>query len=174
MQCGFHLTDWKAAGGRKSVERTLRSRKLSRLRAPEPAGEILSAAKDLSIYGIKGKLEARVGIEPTHKGFADLSLTTWVPRLGWAFTLPGGNVCKCPLCLESVSQKGYVWSGRPGSNRRHLPWQGSTLPLSYSRSQILSITARCTPGQRGAHPLQHYPVEISHPFATPANRMVTL
>ena len=27
------------------------------------------------------KVEARVGIEPTHKGFADLSLTTWVPRL---------------------------------------------------------------------------------------------
>ena len=30
----------------------------------------------------KKTLEARVGIEPTHKGFADLSLTTWVPRLG--------------------------------------------------------------------------------------------
>jgi hypothetical protein len=25
-------------------------------------------------------VEARVGIEPTHKGFADLSLTAWVPR----------------------------------------------------------------------------------------------
>ncbi len=32
---------------------------------------------------LKG-MEARVGIEPTHKGFADLSLTTWVPRLGRA------------------------------------------------------------------------------------------
>ena len=27
-------------------------------------------------------LEARAGIEPAHKGFADLSLTTWVPRQG--------------------------------------------------------------------------------------------
>jgi drug/metabolite transporter (DMT)-like permease len=34
-----------------------------------------------SCWQIRGKdLEARVGIEPTHKGFADLSLTTWVPR----------------------------------------------------------------------------------------------
>ena len=32
---------------------------------------------------LKG-LEARAGIEPAHKGFADLSLTTWVPRLGRA------------------------------------------------------------------------------------------
>ncbi len=33
-------------------------------------------------------MEARVGIEPTHKGFADLSLTTWVPRLRLMSRLP--------------------------------------------------------------------------------------
>src|ERR1700684_2050160 len=35
----------------------------------------------MTILGTMKMLEARVGIEPTHKGFADLSLTTWVPRL---------------------------------------------------------------------------------------------
>ena len=36
------------------------------------------------------------------------------------------------------------WSGRTDLNRRRLPWQGSTLPLSYARSfrVALNITNR--------------------------------
>ena len=40
-----------------------------------------SESKTVDTGNYKKRLEARVGIEPTHKGFADLSLTTWVPRL---------------------------------------------------------------------------------------------
>ena len=70
-----------------------------------------------------------MGIEPTHKGFADLSLTTWVPRLEWMLmrkTLARGEGDK-------------FWSGRRDLNPRLRPWQGRTLPLSYSRSPYCII-----------------------------------
>ena len=69
-------------------------------------------------------LEARVGIEPTHKGFADLSLTTWVPRLE-------DGRCEKP---SRTGEGDKFWSGRRDLNPRLRPWQGRTLPLSYSRS----------------------------------------
>ena len=40
------------------------------------------------------------------------------------------------------------WSGRPGSNRRHLPWQGSTLPLSYSRPAKVEYSGAAVDLQR--------------------------
>jgi hypothetical protein len=47
-------------------------------------------------------------------------------------------------------RRGVLWSGRPGSNRRHLPWQGSTLPLSYSRSYKSEyIGLRCCGSMNG-------------------------
>ena len=42
------------------------------------------ALLEAGIFKLLKGLEARAGIEPAHKGFADLSLTTWVPRLGRA------------------------------------------------------------------------------------------
>ncbi len=76
------------------------------------------------------RLEARVGIEPTHKGFADLSLTTWVPRLAQSSARIEDRLWSTSV-LENK-----IWSGRRDLNPRLRPWQGRTLPLSYSRSAI--------------------------------------
>ncbi len=54
-------------------------------------------------------LEARVGIEPTHKGFADLSLTTWVPRL------TGLGLRSRPAEIRKSVSQGMV-------NRKHIPF----------------------------------------------------
>src|ERR1700729_1679930 len=75
-------------------------------------------------------LEARAGIEPAHKGFADLSLTTWVPRLG-----PGRKpeLLHSAVHLVDCCRGDAEWSGRRDLNSRPSPWQGDALPLSYSR-----------------------------------------
>ena len=38
-------------------------------------------------------MEARVGIEPTHKAFAEPCLTTWLPRPPDRFSIKAQNVC---------------------------------------------------------------------------------
>ena len=48
-----------------------------------PFRAVLSRRRpEVEELSLEDSVEARVGIEPTHKGFADLSLTTWVPRPG--------------------------------------------------------------------------------------------
>ena len=75
-------------------------------------------------------MEAAIGIEPMDKGFADLCLTTWLRRLDCQTKGEG------PSCwlLESWPSPLKPWSGRRDLNPRLRPWQGRTLPLSYSRS----------------------------------------
>ena len=73
-------------------------------------------------------LEARAGFEPAHKGFADLSLN----HLG---TAPESG-SRRPACWSGQHSASWeTWSGRRDLNPRLRPWQGRTLPLSYSRSQ---------------------------------------
>ena len=54
-------------------------------------------------------MEAASGFEPENNGFAGRCLTPWRSRL-------------------------VLWSGKRELNPRLRPWQGRTLPLSYSRS----------------------------------------
>ena len=75
-----------------------------------------------------GTLEAAVGIEPTNKGFADLCLTTWLRRPKLSRQAEEGRKPRFAPFY------GNLWSGRRDSNPRLRPWQGRTLPLSYSRS----------------------------------------
>ena len=74
-------------------------------------------------------LEARVGIEPTHKGFADLSLTTWVPRLGLG--LPASALLDC---RRSVPQAGFYLERETGVEPAT-----SSLARKHSTTELLPL-----------------------------------
>ena len=67
------------------------------------------------------------------EGFADLCLTAWLRRP----RLPASPATRGPPRLQMRDFSGLVrgWSGKRDSNPRLQPWQGCTLPLSYSRSR---------------------------------------
>ena len=73
------------------------------------------------------------------RGFADLGLTTWRPRLTLQHYPSSakeprlfitGRIAKTPRLARGFRNR---WSGRRDLNPRLRPWQGRTLPLSYSR-----------------------------------------
>ena len=76
----------------------------------------------LAAPDIERKLEARIGIEPMHKDFADPRLTTWLPRHssrgkdsgGWAGCQPGrggeNRVDGTPMVV--IHPSGLIASGR--------------------------------------------------------------
>ena len=79
-------------------------------------------------------LEARVGIEPTHKGFADLSLTTWVPRPVQYVSVPcgksllAGEMPKTPVRAKTLEREtGF----EPAT---------STLARSHSTTELLPLS----------------------------------
>jgi hypothetical protein len=80
-----------------------------------------SAVSVGSLIGCKllKNLEARVGIEPTHKGFADLSLTTWVPRLGWATFRPFDFEEKCTAGRSYLERETGVEPATSSLARKH-------------------------------------------------------
>src|SRR6516164_7156817 len=77
-----------------------------------------------------GSLEARVGIEPTHKGFADLSLTTWVPR-----------PCSIHQCSVRSPGCGARASWKQENLERETGFEPatSTLARSHSTTELLPL-----------------------------------
>ncbi len=86
-------------------------------------------------------MEAAIGIEPMNKGFADLCLTTWLRRPEESGKSKGeGRKFERGFLLSPFAFRLDIWSGRRDLNSRLRPWQGRTLPLSYSRLRKIDST----------------------------------
>jgi hypothetical protein len=45
---------------------------------------------------------------------------------------------RCSRALLASLKLLILWSGRPGSNRRHSAWEADVLPLNYSRREVIA------------------------------------
>ena len=99
-------------------------------------------------------IRKRIGADAVHTGHCRRSTHHNAPReRGSSPEEAGDNKQKSRRC--GISEKAF-WSGRRDLNPRLQPWQGCTLPLSYSRSTgkdmyplplVLSSVLRAEAGQ---------------------------
>ena len=87
----------KLRSGTGSPRSAFHNRRTARLRLLHASATISKTDVSLGCF-----LEARVGIEPTHKGFADLSLTTWVPRRRERIISNNAGLCHMPPGVAAV------------------------------------------------------------------------
>ena len=88
-------------------------------------------------------------IRTEDRGFADLCLTTWLRRRQDDLTPRPAH----GLFIERMS-------GKRDSNPRLRPWQGRTLPLSYSRSRRTLTVPQRFPARQDTGPFHRYRVAI--------------
>ena len=119
----------------------------------------------LAAPDIERKLEARIGIEPMHKDFADPRLTTWLPRHssrgkdsgGWAGCQPGrggeNRVDGTPMVVihpsgliasgRGVAQTGsaFAWGAKGPGFKSRRPDHSSPMSCANSGGEIFSKVA---------------------------------
>src|SRR5438445_7517001 len=88
-------------------------------------------------------MEARVGIEPTHKGFADLSLTTWVPRPEIKVDQDAKKLLRCPAALPNMQRALQQRAPGTESMERETGFEPatSTLARSHSTTELLPLSS---------------------------------